>query len=63
MQGLPNEERQRLGALLERRTQREVMEMIPQFSQVEIHNLAPVPSGPADVLGMLVFNKIGRAHV
>ncbi|MCX4370606.1 MAG: endonuclease/exonuclease/phosphatase family protein [Dysosmobacter sp.] len=63
MQGLPNEERQRLGALLERRTQREVMEMIPQFSQVEIHNLAPVPSGPADVLGMLVFNMERGVHL
>ena len=37
MKGLPNEERQRLGALLDRTSQEEVMAMIPQFSQAEIH--------------------------
>lgn len=56
MKGLPNEERQRLGALLEHASQAEVMAMIPQFSQVEIHNLAPAPAETPAALGMLVFN-------
>nr|WP_325211693.1 endonuclease/exonuclease/phosphatase family protein [uncultured Oscillibacter sp.] len=56
MQGLPNEERQRLGALLDHTSQAEVMAMIPQFSQAEIHNLAPAPSEVPEALGTLVFN-------
>lgn len=56
MKGLPNEERQRLGALLDRTSQAEVMGMIPQFSQAEIHNLVPPPAQAPAALGTLVFN-------
>lgn len=56
MKGLSNEERQRLGAKLDGAPQAEVMAEIPQFSQVEIHNLAPVPSEAPGALGTLVFN-------
>ena len=44
MNGLPNEERQRLGALLDHTSQAEVMAQIPQFSQAEIHTLAAAPA-------------------
>ena len=56
MKGLPNEERQRLGARLEHAAQEAVMAEIPQFAQVEIHNLAPVPAEVPAALGALVFN-------
>ena len=56
MKGLSNEERQRLGAKLDGAPQAEVMAEIPQFSQVEIHNLAPVPPEAPEALGTLVFN-------
>ena len=56
MQGLPNEERQRLGALLDHAPQAEVMAQIAQFSQVEVHNLATAPSRAPEGLGALVFN-------
>ena len=56
MKGLPNEERQRLGGLLDRTSQEEVMAMIPQFSQAEIHNLVPPPARAPEALGTLVFN-------
>ena len=42
MKGIPNTERQRLGALLDHETQETVMAMIPQFSETEIG--APVPA-------------------
>ena len=45
MKGIPNTERQRLGALLDHETQETVMAMIPQFSETEIG--APVPA-PAE---------------
>lgn len=48
MKGIPNTERQRLGALLDHETQETVMAMIPQFSETEIG--APVPA-PAEVPG------------
>ena len=38
MQGIPLNERKRLGALLDDRPQTEVMAMIPQFSQAETDN-------------------------
>lgn len=56
MIGLPSEERQRLGALLDHAAQEEVMAMIPQFSQAEIYNLVPAPSRAPESLGTLVFN-------
>ena len=56
MKGLSNEERQRLGALLDGTSQAEVMAMIPPFSQAEIHNLTPAPDQAPESLGALVFN-------
>lgn len=56
MKGLPNEERQRLGALLDHAAQAEVMAKIPQFSQAEVHNLVPAPARAPGALGTLVFN-------
>ena len=63
MQGLPNEERQRLGALLDHTSQAEVMARIPQFSQAEIHNIAPAPAEAPDSRGLLVFNMERGVHL
>ena len=41
MRGIPNPERQRLGALLEQETQETVMAKIPQFAEAETENWAP----------------------
>ncbi len=56
MKGLSNEERQRLGALLDHTSQAEVMAKIPPFSQAEVHNLAPAPVRAPESLGVLMFN-------
>ncbi len=56
MNGIPNEERQRLGALLDHAPQKEVMDQIPQFFQAEIHNLVSPPAEKPEAMGMLVFN-------
>ena len=56
MTGLPNDERQRLGALLDHTSQEEVMAKIPQFSQAEVHSLVPPPARVPEALGALVFN-------
>jgi len=63
MNGIPNDERQRLGTLLEHSLQEEVMARIPQFSQAEIHNLAPAPPESAESLGALVFNMERGVHL
>ena len=63
MKGIPNEERQRLGALLNGTSQAEVMAEISQFSQVEIYNLAPPPAETPEVLGALVFNMERGVHL
>lgn len=63
MKGLPNEERQRLGALLDGTSQAEVMAMIPQFSQAEVYNPAPVSPIPPRDLGVLVFNMERGVHL
>ena len=63
MNGLSNEERQRLGALLDHTSQAEVMARIPQFSQAEIHNIAPAPAEAPDSLGLLVFNMERGVHL
>lgn len=63
MIGLPNDERQRLGALLEHTSQSAVMSLIPQFFQADVHNIAPVPVGTADSLGLLVFNMERGVHL
>ena len=56
MNGIPNEERQRLGALLDHASQAEVMARIGQFSQAEVHKLADPPAKKPSELGTLVFN-------
>ena len=56
MNVLPNEERQRLGALLDKTSQEEVMARIPQFARAEAHNPVPAPAGVPEALGVLVFN-------
>ena len=63
MQGLSIEERRRLGALLDHASQEEVMAQIPQFSQAEIHNLAPSPEEAPESLGTLVFNMERGVHL
>ena len=63
MNGIPNEERQRLGALLDSTSQDQVMAMIPQFSQAEVRNLVPPPQAVPDSLGILVFNMERGVHL
>ena len=63
MNGLPNPERQRLGALLEQASQEEVMSAIPQFAQAEIHNICVSPAKTPESLGMLVFNMERGVHL
>ncbi len=63
MIGLSNDERQRLGALLDHTPQSKVMAQIPQFSQAEIHNLVPSPTDASDTLGLLVFNMERGVHL
>ncbi len=63
MKVIPNEERQRLGVLLEHAPQAEVMACIPQFEQAEIHNIAPAPAEAPEALGALVFNMERGVHL
>ena len=63
MQGLPNEERQRLGALLDHTSQAEVMARIPQFPQAQIHNIVPAPAETPDALGPAVPHGEGRGRL
>ena len=51
MQGIPLNERKRLGALLDDRPQTEVMAMIPQFSQAETDNFVAPPAQIPEALG------------
>ena len=63
MRGIPNPERQRLGALLERETQETVMAKIPQFAEAETENWAPAPAAVPEQLGILVFNMERGVHL
>ena len=63
MQAIPNPERQRLGALLDRQSQESVMQQIPQFSEARIHNLVPAPAEAPGSLGALVFNMERGVHL
>lgn len=56
MRQIPLEERKRLGALLDTRSQAEVMAQIPQFSQAETDNFVQPPAAVPDGLGVLMFN-------
>ena len=63
MKGIPNTERQRLGALLDHETQETVMAMIPQFSETEIGAPVPAPAEVPEELGLLVFNMERGVHL
>ena len=63
MKGIPNAERQRLGALLDHETQETVMAMIPQFSETEIGAPVPAPAEVPEELGLLVFNMERGVHL
>lgn len=63
MNGLSNEERQRLGALLDKTSQEDVMARIPQFEEAELHLLAHTAPAVPDTLGMLVFNMERGVHL
>lgn len=63
MNGIPNNERQRLGALLDHTSQAEVMAQIPQFAEAEIHNIASAPAKAPGELGVLVFNMERGVHL
>ena len=63
MDGLSLAERNTLGALLDNRSQAEVMAMIPQFSRAEADNFAPVPAVVPDKLGVLMFNMERGVHL
>ena len=60
MKGIPNTERQRLGALLDHETQETVMAMIPQFSETEIGAPVPAPAEVPEELGLLVVCLVRR---
>jgi len=63
LKGLPNDERQRLGALLDQTSQDAVMAQIPQFSEAEVHNMIPPASFSPDQLRFLVFNMERGVHL
>ena len=63
MDGLSLAERNTLGALLDNRSQAEVMAMIPQFARAEADNFAPVPAVVPDKLGVLMFNMERGVHL
>ena len=56
MKGIEKQERQRLGRLLETKTQEDVMAVIPQFSAVETGSFAEPQSAYDTKIGGLVFN-------
>lgn len=63
MQGIPLEERKALGALLDTRSQEEVMARIPQFGAAESGNFVPPPQAVPEALGVLMFNMERGVHL
>ena len=63
MKGIPNHERQRLGALLDHSSQEDVMAQIPQFFEADVHNLVPAGSFSQEELRFLVFNMERGIHL
>ena len=63
MRGIPLEERKALGALLDTRSQEEVMAMIPQFGEAETDNFVPPPETAPESLGVLMFNMERGVHL
>lgn len=56
MEGIPLQERKRLGALLDTQPQEAVMAQIPQFHHAETDNFVAPPSRRPEDLGVLMFN-------
>ena len=63
MIGLPSEERQGFGALLDHTAQEKVMALIPQFAEAEVHHIAAMPDKVSDRMGVLVFNMERGVHL
>ena len=63
MNGLSLLDRNMLGELLDKRSQAEVMAMIPQFSAAETDNFVPAPAEVPDRLGVLMFNMERGVHL
>lgn len=63
MRGIPLEERKALGALLDARSQAEVMSMIPQFGEAETGNFTAPPETVPESLGVLMFNMERGVHL
>lgn len=63
MNAIPYEKRKSLGDQLECIAQETVMAQIPQFSEAEIYNIAPIPADTANTLNALVFNMERGTHL
>ena len=63
MNGLSLLDRNTLGALLDKRSQAEVMAMIPQFSRAEADNFVAAPAEMPEGLGVLMFNMERGVHL
>ena len=63
MQGIPLEERKRLGALLDNESQEAVMARIPQFGKAETDNFVAAPDKVPEKLGVLMFNRERGVHL
>ena len=63
MRGIPLEERKALGALLDTRSQAEVMAQISQFGDAETGNFAETLEAVPETLGALMFNMERGVHL
>ena len=63
MRGIPLEERKALGALLDTRSQAEVMAQISQFGEAETGNFAEPLEAVPETLGALMFNMERGVHL
>lgn len=63
MIGIPNDERQRLGAQLDYTAQAVMMAQISQFSESEIHNTVEPPVETSQNIGIMVFNMERGVHL
>jgi len=63
MDGIPLQERKKLGALLETQSQDVVMARIPQFFRAEMDNFIPMPAVAPESLGVLMFNMERGVHL
>ena len=63
MRKIPLEERKALGAMLERQSQAEVMDRIPQFWEAETGCFTAPPETVPESLGVLMFNMERGVHL